>query len=233
MKFDQKLHYDNDAPKYNRDIFTPNITASRIRYAKLDSLLSPRANTKPPMSVLEIGSGTGIYTAYLVNDYAKVTATDISGNMLSKNTSGAASLIECDARKMPFESNSFDLAFAFAVLHHINEPVKVFLEVNRVLKPGASFLLLEPNPLNPINVIIAALRKHESGMIKSWPARWSREAEKAGMQLVSYKCGSFAPYKPAILNSFYSFFERTLESIPLLNRFGLFYYYRFVKKGEK
>ncbi len=41
---------------------------------------------------------------------------------------------------MDFEDDSFDGAYAFEATCHANDPVKVYSEVCRVLKPGALFV---------------------------------------------------------------------------------------------
>ena len=50
--------------------------------------------------------------------------------------------------QLPFKSNSFDLVSANMVLEHLREPQRVFLEVQRVLKPGGTFLFHTPNAKN-------------------------------------------------------------------------------------
>ena len=41
-----------------------------------------------------------------------------------------------DIHEIPFADNTFDIAYANAVLEHLNEPVKALEELRRVLKPG-------------------------------------------------------------------------------------------------
>ncbi len=53
---------------------------------------------------------------------------------------GGAHTIVADARNLPFENNTFDIAVMDAVLEHIPEVGKAFAEVARVLKPGGLFI---------------------------------------------------------------------------------------------
>jgi SAM-dependent methyltransferase len=49
------------------------------------------------------------------------------------------------AERLPFPDARFDLVFSDNVLEHLDEPVPVFREVFRVLRPGGLFLAKTPN----------------------------------------------------------------------------------------
>jgi SAM-dependent methyltransferase len=95
---------------------------------------------------LEIGAGTGYFSLNLLRHgwLDSVVATDVSAGMLatlsgSAETLGLASAVEtlvCDAEKLPFETDSFDIVFGHAVLHHIPDLEQAFREFRRVLRPG-------------------------------------------------------------------------------------------------
>ena len=52
----------------------------------------------------------------------------------------AAADIQGDAHTLPFANATFDAVFSFAVLEHVQNPMIVFSEVNRVLKPNGVFV---------------------------------------------------------------------------------------------
>ena len=52
--------------------------------------------------------------------------------------------VVCDAHHLPFHSDVFDGCYAYAVLEHVDEPLKVLREINRVLRSRAWFKLLVP-----------------------------------------------------------------------------------------
>lgn len=57
-------------------------------------------------------------------------------------------LRECDLAidKVPFEDNFFNVVFCNETLEHLNfHPLKVFKEIQRVLKPGGRVLITTPN----------------------------------------------------------------------------------------
>jgi ubiquinone/menaquinone biosynthesis C-methylase UbiE len=93
---------------------------------------------------LEIGAGTGYFSLNLLADgrVEGVTATDIAPGMLEALERNAAELgldvetVVCDAERLPFADESFDLVLGHAVLHHIPDLDRAFAEFARVLRPG-------------------------------------------------------------------------------------------------
>jgi SAM-dependent methyltransferase len=57
----------------------------------------------------------------------------------------AAELATADAARLPFAPESFDGAFAVAVLQHVPKPRAVVEALRRVLKPGGRLVLAEPD----------------------------------------------------------------------------------------
>jgi ubiquinone/menaquinone biosynthesis C-methylase UbiE len=97
---------------------------------------------------LEIGSGTGYFTLNLLRAglIGEATCSDISPGMLETLQANAARLgLEvhtepADAERLPFADGSFDLVLGHAVLHHIPDLARAFVEFERVLAPGGTVL---------------------------------------------------------------------------------------------
>lgn len=90
------------------------------------------------LDVIDIGAWDGrIYKVlqqkkYQFNTY---TACDIAEKLL-KNHPKVSNKIICDLENsLPFEDNSFDLAFSFFVIEHIDNIDQLFAEMERILKP--------------------------------------------------------------------------------------------------
>jgi ubiquinone/menaquinone biosynthesis C-methylase UbiE len=101
---------------------------------------------------LEIGCGQGIGTRILVEKYgAHVVATDVDAGQLALARARLADLGEgtvtyekMDARELPLNDESLDVACAFGVLHHIDPGWrKAVAEVGRVLKPSGCFVFID------------------------------------------------------------------------------------------
>jgi SAM-dependent methyltransferase len=100
---------------------------------------------------LDLGSGTGANSTLLAARGARVTSMDISPDLLTL----AERRVELDgfgdsittvcgsAHAIPLPSNSLDLVFGAAVLHHLDLALTA-QEVYRVLKPGGRAIFMEP-----------------------------------------------------------------------------------------
>jgi SAM-dependent methyltransferase len=54
-------------------------------------------------------------------------------------------LYRCDLGAMPLENGCVDLTMSRSVMEHVTEPLRVYQEVYRVLKPGGRFVFLTAN----------------------------------------------------------------------------------------
>lgn len=96
--------------------------------------------------ILEIGPGPGYVGFSLLRKLpdAKIIGLEISPAMIEiarKNAdrlgfSDRAEYVLGDAKKMPFEDDSFDSVISVRSLHEWAEPKRVFSEIARVLAPG-------------------------------------------------------------------------------------------------
>jgi SAM-dependent methyltransferase len=97
---------------------------------------------------LEIGAGTGYFSLNLLQAgvLEEATCTDISPGMVATLADNARRLgltvraARADAESLPFATDSFDLVFGHAVLHHLPDLPRAFAELHRVLRPGGRML---------------------------------------------------------------------------------------------
>lgn len=102
---------------------------------------------------VDIGCGPG----HLVFELAQrapelnLTGIDLSEQLLSQAEQVAAQrnfdhrvqFKKGDAQHLPFEDASLDLVITTLSLHHWHQPVAVFDEIARVLRPGGAFLIFD------------------------------------------------------------------------------------------
>lgn len=101
--------------------------------------------------VLEVGCGSGILTAWLVEHGAAVTAFDVSEQMvaLARNAVGdEASLLVADlGEPLTFAADgSFDLVVASLALHYVEDWRHIFRELHRVLVAGGVVVFSTHHP---------------------------------------------------------------------------------------
>jgi len=98
-------------------------------------------------NTIECGCGTGFYTKVIAAHAARVTAMDISAEMLQVADQELASfhnvfLQRADAEKMPFAPNTFDSALLANILNTVKDPPTVLGECFRVLKFGGQMIAI-------------------------------------------------------------------------------------------
>ena len=107
--------------------------------------------------VLEYGCGLGQMTSLLAKNSAKVTSFDLSINSI-RVTKKRAQLNEVEenielavsaGESLPFASESFDIIFGKAILHHLNVDLG-WHDLYRMLKPGGKAVFIEPMGMNPL-----------------------------------------------------------------------------------
>lgn len=112
--------------------------------------------------VLEIGCGLGAHTETLAKKKAILTSVDLAPTSIIvtkkrlKLKNLKANLLECDAEKLPFPNDYFDIIWSWGVIHHSPNTKKCAQEISRVLsKNGTLYIMLyNKNSLyNWINVI--------------------------------------------------------------------------------
>ena len=74
------------------------------------------------------------------------------------------SVFDVERDRYPHEDASFDVVLCLEVLEHLAvDPMAMMAEVNRVLKPGGTFVLTTPNAVRHSNVVKMILGEHPLG----------------------------------------------------------------------
>ncbi len=102
-------------------------------------------------NVLEIGTGVGTDARQMIMrgaNYHGINIDQGSCDLTRKalNVFGLVGQVQqMSATDMVFQSDLFDIVFAFGVLHHIPDVHKAISEIRRVLKPGGHLLFMVYN----------------------------------------------------------------------------------------
>lgn len=111
---------------------------------------------RPGMQVLDVGCGAGFNTeglARLVGPSGRVVAVDLQARMLAMTArrlvrtglSERAELVQSREDELGLGSKEqFDFAVAFWMVHEVRDANRLFQQLHRLLKPGASLLICEP-----------------------------------------------------------------------------------------
>jgi demethylmenaquinone methyltransferase/2-methoxy-6-polyprenyl-1,4-benzoquinol methylase len=114
--------------------------------------LALQARLKPGARVLDIAGGTGDIARLLAREAGptgEVWLTDINGSMLGVGRDRMLDqglmlpVAQCDAEKLPFPSDYFDLVTVAFGLRNMTHKDSALAEMRRVLKPGGKLMVLE------------------------------------------------------------------------------------------
>ncbi|MFZ3082113.1 bifunctional demethylmenaquinone methyltransferase/2-methoxy-6-polyprenyl-1,4-benzoquinol methylase UbiE [Rhodoferax ferrireducens] len=146
--------FDSVAPKY--DLMNDLMSMGLHRAWKAFTVMV--ANVREGYQVLDIAGGTGdlaLAFSKKVGRSGQVVHTDINEAMLrtgrNRLLDAGVSLptVVCDAEKLPFPSNHFDVVSVAFGLRNMTHKDLALAEMNRVLKAGGKLLVLEFSKVAP------------------------------------------------------------------------------------
>lgn len=136
-------------------------------------------------NVLDLGAGEGLLAQALAHSGAReVWALDVSPKQLfapAERASERLRYVIASANDTPFAGERFDWVTAHLVLHHIEPLEPILREAFRVLRPGGSFVAIEPTPL--VGLLAHGQTSDNESPIS--PARVIAELKTAGFTEIS------------------------------------------------
>ncbi len=126
--------------------------AGRARQVRRAGLIAAAAGLQPGMNVLEVGCGTGLFTERFAATGCRLTAVDLSPDLLARARERVKGTDTVRFELRPFEEcgdiGPFDAIVGSSVLHHLSLPRALHTMI-ALLKPGGRWAFAEPNHLNP------------------------------------------------------------------------------------
>jgi ubiquinone/menaquinone biosynthesis C-methylase UbiE len=144
-KDEEIAFFDRHAEASEYDVFTPETSRRLVRECVALAGLDRGAR------VVDLGCGSGVFTALLEAEGFRCSGLDLSRRLLrtGKRANPRARFIAGDVEQLPFASESLDGVLLSGILHHLPDRSRCAREVFRVLRPGGAFVGFDPNRLNP------------------------------------------------------------------------------------
>ena len=111
-----------------------------------------RKYLKPGQRVLDAGCGRYLRFCKDLSDTASVVGIDLD-TVLETDNGAAPFGVRGDVGRLPFPSSHFDMVISRSVIEHLEDPVQVFGEFARVLRPGGKVVVITPNKYDYVSVI--------------------------------------------------------------------------------
>src|SRR5215470_3846713 len=137
--------FDRHAAADDYDVFTPQSSARLVdAFVKLTGL-------PPGARVIDLGCGSGTFTALLARAGFDCVGLDISAKLVAvgRRKHPQIEFVAGDIERLPFPAASFDGALLSGVVHHFPDPSPCAAETFRLLRPRGRFLAFDPNRMNP------------------------------------------------------------------------------------
>jgi ArsR family transcriptional regulator len=114
-----------------------------------ESVMFPLFGLLDPTAILgDLGAGTGHFAARVAPFVGRVIVVDAAEEMLEaardRMDGGPNVDLRCgDLESLPIDDGELDVAVLLLVLHYVVEPQAVLKEVQRTLKPGGRFVIVD------------------------------------------------------------------------------------------
>ncbi|MBD3673041.1 MAG: class I SAM-dependent methyltransferase [Planctomycetaceae bacterium] len=135
----------------------------------------PEQALRDDAQILDVGTGTALIPIEFCRQspIGNLVAIDLAAEMLKRaaanlETAGMTERVQlkkCDAKRLPFQEQSFAAVMSNSIIHHIPEPIESLREMVRVLKPGGLLFvrdLMRPESVKDLETIVEQQASEET-----------------------------------------------------------------------
>ena len=164
---------------------------------------------------LDVGCGVGATARLLADNVGRLDGLDTSQalvNVANRNVP-RGQFVSYDGHTMPFDDNSFDVAYIICVLHHVppSQWHSFTAEVARVVKPGGLVFVFEHNQWNPATMRIVNSCAFDENAVLLRPPRVHELFTATGLSIQETRYILFSPFR----SKFFRLIDAVLYWFPL------------------
>ena len=146
-------------------------TAAENDQAKL-RLMAGRLNIRPGATVLDVGTGTGVFIPFLlgkVGNRGQIVALDVAEEMLrrarAKGFNGIVAYLNADVVDIPLPDKTFDSIVCYSSFPHFQDKAKALAEMYRVTRSGGNLFICHTSSRDAVNEIHSSIPEVENDLI--------------------------------------------------------------------
>jgi ubiquinone/menaquinone biosynthesis C-methylase UbiE len=133
---------------YTQDLCRYFFSSTTHPYVLYENLI--QAELKPTDTLLDAGCGR---TAPILRKFQTKCKKLIGVDLEKAESIEDVEYLQGDISAINLPDASVDIVISRAVLEHVKDPLAVFQEINRVLKPGGKFIFLLPNLYDYVSLL--------------------------------------------------------------------------------
>ncbi len=216
------------AQKNTEKIWGWGTPAGRQRAQRRAELILKSGNVSSNCHILEIGCGSGAFTEKFAETGAKITAVDISPDLLilsrqRRLPQNQVLFVESSVEDLDIH-DQFDSVIGSSILHHLILS-KSLPKIFSLLKPGGYFCFAEPNMLNPqvfcerrFRFLFPYVSQTETAFVRF---KLQRQLRKAGFSEIStIPFDWLHPSIPSPLIGLIALLGQMFEKTPIIREFS-------------
>ena len=122
--------------------------------------MARRLNIRPGSTVLDIGTGTGVFIPFLLSEIGEngqIVALDFAEEMMrrvqAKGFNGRIYYLHADVTNIPLGEEIFDSVICYSSFPHFQDKPRALAEIKRVTKGGGELLICHTSSRAKINQI--------------------------------------------------------------------------------
>jgi SAM-dependent methyltransferase len=225
---EQKVEFDRYARDYDellRDPARERFAGSseffhRRKWSLIVDFLAGQGVTCRSLAWLDVGCGRCELLRYGRSQFGRIVGCDPSEEMV-RGADGIDVYLQKEPDVLPFRDATFDFVTAVCVYHHVEEAARSPLtrEINRILRSGGIFCMIEHNPLNPVTRLIVSRCPIDVDACLVTAACARRYAEGAGLHHLDLQ---YFLYLPQPFYDRSEGIERFLTKLPFGGQYALF-----------
>ena len=165
-------------------------------------LLAEHLSRKQAIDALDIGCGVGTLHPLVRGMFRRLCGVDVSAASLTqarqKNLDVEYQVY--DGALLPYGDDSFDLATAICVMHHVSPGgwLDFLREARRVVRPGGLVCIIEHNPFNPLTRLAVARCEFDDDAVLLRASQTQRLLIDAGLHSIDTRYFLLLPWATPI-----------------------------------